>query len=130
MANAIDSRRARAFILTENALEAMDIAEFLQSKGVDRIGMATTVSAATALVIQAASPPALVMFGFPLSGSEARDCLAAIRYMGWPTIVVNGHSVDPASEGLPILARPFSTADLDHALRSVRGLAEDTPAPS
>lgn len=108
---------APILILSGNALEAVDITDYLVRRGMDNILSATKIELCATFLDDRTPTPRLVFFAFHLSDPAARDWLLTARAKGWRIILVNGESTDPELQDLPMLTRPFSTNHLDAVMK-------------
>lgn len=109
----------RIVVLTDNMLEAADFTEYFDQYGVTEVVALRKPDTALQLLAPNAVSPELVVFGYRLSEPDATSCLGLVVGKGWPVLLVNG-SVKPSQfEQLPTLVRPFTTQDLDRALREM-----------
>lgn len=108
---------ARAAVLTDNAMEAADIDDYLSQREIVPVATYTNVLSAIAAIDTCVIAPNVTFFGFDVDTEAGDACLNMMLARGWSVILINGYIVDARLEALPRLVRPFGSIDLDCAFR-------------
>lgn len=109
-------RDAKAAILSDSSIEAMDIGDLL-----DRTGLSPTVvlqkpASLVALLAQGELRPRVVFIASRLRHDQAEHCIAQCRLAGSSVVFIEGSEIEGINGNPLILSRPFSSQHLTSAL--------------
>ncbi len=121
MSQDAEVRKARILVVEDDALLAIDLAQWLETAGFQVVGPAATVEKALKLIRQVGCYGAVLDVHL---GKETSEAIAIdLRARGKPLLVVTGYShqqLPPALAGAPRLSKPFQPisfiAELRHCL--------------
>lgn len=108
----------RTILLVEDdPLVAMMLEGYLDALGYELIGPAESIATALHLIGTATFDSAIVDVHLA-NGEISAPVAAALKAAGKPFLVTTGHQValDPAYDGAPLLAKPFTLTSLEAAL--------------
>lgn len=116
------SHLKRVLVAEDEALILLDVAQSLEDFGVAEVITVTTVEEALLAVSANACDAAVLDVHLGRSGSSA-PVAEQLRARSIPFIVTSGSEVEEAGHrGAPVLAKPFSSAQLVAALHQVTRL--------
>lgn len=115
-----------ALVVEDSGLIAIGTQAMLAELGAAQVHLAANCAEAVALV--AAEPIGLVVLDMDLAGESSAPVARALRERGIPFVVATGFGAaderDPAFDPAPLVAKPFSRAELERAIvRALRGKA-------
>ncbi|HWV02063.1 MAG TPA: response regulator [Devosia sp.] len=113
------SHLKRVLVAEDEALILLDVAQSLEDFGVAEVVTVTTVEEALMAISAGACDAVVLDVHLGRSGSSA-PVAEQLRARGIPFIVTSGSEVDGTGHaGGPVLAKPFSSAQLVDALNAV-----------
>ncbi|WP_027442575.1 HWE histidine kinase domain-containing protein [Erythrobacter cryptus] len=111
-------RPARALVVEDSIIIALDAAESLKRLGVAEVTIAASVAEALAAI--AASPPELAIIDFNLGSESAEPIAAALRAGGVRFVLATGYAEDTEDfarlGAAAVLRKPYGLADLARLL--------------
>lgn len=117
------ARSPRILIVEDEMLVAMDIEAMFLDANWEVIGPVPDVPQALSM-LETKSPDA-VCLDMNLNGTPSTPIVDALNRLGIPFVVVTGYSTDkaagPAYQGAPIVHKPFTAAELLHAVKQAMG---------
>jgi DNA-binding response OmpR family regulator len=109
----------RALVVEDEALLALEIAEYLADAGLEVVGPATSVARALTLVNNPGCD--IVILDVNLGGEHSEPVALELKARGIPFVIVSGNSRDhipPGFSGAPSLSKPVEAMTLLNLLRS------------
>ena len=120
--NPRDLRPRRALVIGKNAVELMDIDEYLRARDWFAPAIAEDVDSAARLLADSGEPFHLVILAAPHANPRAVSLIRFCVDEACPILVIDGASATAQPGRVVLMARPFIDADLDEALMAL-GLA-------
>lgn len=121
--NPRDLRPRRALVIGKNAVELMDIEDFLRARGWFAPIITEDVDNAARLLADTVEAFHLVIVAAPHANPQAVALIRSCVDEACPVLVINGASATAQPGQVVLMTRPFSDADLDEALTAL-GLPE------
>lgn len=116
MPDIVDAQAARVVIVTDNAVEALDLCDYFESRKTGPVLVVSRAESARQILLAPSVAPGLVILGLSMNDPVARMCFETIRQRDLPVILIDGHTVEAGAEGIPVLSRPFDTSGLQRAV--------------
>ncbi len=108
----------RTILLTDQMLEAADLTEMMERRGLEPVMTFRSAETARILLSAAQVRPDLVIFGLENENDPALDeCLALINRLGSAVIFINGSAENIRGTEAIHIARPFTSRDVELALQ-------------
>ncbi|MEM8824456.1 MAG: hypothetical protein AAGF30_12660 [Pseudomonadota bacterium] len=116
------ARANRALIVSLEAIEAIDIDEFLVAKGWDPSVVVQTADQARRMLMlseQTMQAFSLAVFGLNANSPDLGPFLDICAEQAVRVLHLNGETKLEPADNISTLARPFTTQDLDASLRAL-----------
>lgn len=104
-------------ILTNNLLEAADLTEEVEQRGLGNAIILRTAAEAVQYLSQRSAPPRLVIFGVDTRTDEATQALSQLEQTSSRVLFIDGHRETRSRPNSAGLLRPYTSEDVDAALR-------------
>lgn len=106
----------KALIVSNNVVEADDLTEMLTEQGLAPVIHVRDVEGAQAVLEQHRATLRLVMCGLLMHETEVSSFVQAQERSAWSLVLIDPPAAQNGREGINVLLRPFSTADVMAAL--------------
>ena len=114
-----DLSARRALVIGRNAVEIMDVDEYLCSHGWAEAHVVADIAAGVEALANAVRPFDLVVLAAPHADPSGVALIRSCVDEACPVIVINGALATTQAGQVVLLNRPFMDSDLETALRSL-----------
>ncbi|SHG79025.1 hypothetical protein [Marivita hallyeonensis] len=113
---------AAVLILTENQLEAADLAEHLHGLDLGRTLIIRSPKDVERILSESRFQISFAVFGFSTDEAAAHQALSRVKAFGCPILFIDTPEEFAVGDQSKVVMRPYSSVDIDHALSALGAL--------